>query len=157
MNQEQSMARKKQVKASFTNISPYIFPLISRAPKSPHEVIEEVAIRYGVSAKNILSPVRLKSFSIPRQIAMYLVDLYFGRQKYIFTHDGRVPLYKNRIGQSGISKIFNRDRTTFLYSLSKTKDMMDTEPKNLAVIKELELYFGPAIFEEDESVMETIL
>ncbi len=78
-----------------------------KKPVTPERIIESVARNYGISPKDILSGVRSREFTVPRQLAIYLTR--------------EICLYSTtRIGE-----FFGRDHSTVMHSIKKAREMID--------------------------------
>ncbi|MBQ3668154.1 MAG: chromosomal replication initiator protein DnaA [Clostridia bacterium] len=74
---------------------------------TPEKIIEAVAKSYHVDPKDILSPVRSREFTVPRQLAIYLTREMCG---FSTTKTGEV---------------FKRDHSTVMHACKKTEQMLE--------------------------------
>jgi chromosomal replication initiator protein len=82
-------------------------------------IIKHVCVAFGATQKDLLGKSRLRPVLVPRQVAMYLAHTV-----------GKLSL--PRIGGE-----FGRDHTTVLHACRKIDELMKTDPKLHAIVRQL--------------------
>ena len=89
----------------------HIFQEKATAPLAPDNVISSISSTFNIETSHLLGRSRKAKFSLPRQVAMYILKEYS-------------PLSTAQIGQF----LNGRDHSTVIHGHSKIKDKLSTDP-----------------------------
>lgn len=93
--------------------------ILKMVDRTDDEVLSMVGKHFNVSIEEMKSPSRTRDIVSARQISMF----------FLYVCAGKTCTY--------VAKLFNRDHTTVLRSMTQVKNLMQTEPDFLTMVNKL--------------------